>query len=63
MSKERYQSPRTGWGCHVVSGTRAAIAMRSRGELGLPAATIAREIGVSTSAITKAIERIEQDSK
>ncbi|HWR58104.1 MAG TPA: transposase [Thermodesulfovibrionales bacterium] len=47
----------------VVSGTRAAIALRSREELGLSAARIAREVGVSTSAITKAIERIEQDSK
>jgi putative transposase len=45
----------------VVSGTRAAIAVRGREELGLSAADIARHVGVSTSAITKAIERMEQE--
>lgn len=44
-----------------VSGTRANIAMRGREELGLSAAAIARQVGVSTSAITKAIERIEKE--
>ncbi|HWR72418.1 MAG TPA: hypothetical protein VN604_04575 [Nitrospirota bacterium] len=46
-----------------VSRTRAAIAKRGRDELGLSAAAIARQVGVSTSAITKAIERIEQEGK
>jgi REP element-mobilizing transposase RayT len=46
----------------LISGTRAAIAVRGREELGLSAAAIARQVGVSTSAITKAIERKEQDS-
>lgn len=45
-----------------VSGTRATIAMRSREELGLSAAAIARQVGVSTSAITKAIDRMERES-
>jgi hypothetical protein len=42
-----------------VSDTRAIIAVRGREELGLSAAVIARHVGVSTSAITKAIERLE----
>jgi REP element-mobilizing transposase RayT len=46
----------------IVSGTRAAIAVRGREELGLSAAAIAQQVGVSTSAITKAIERMEQAS-
>jgi len=45
-----------------VSGTRATIALRGREELGLSAAAIARHVGVSTPAITKAIERIEKES-
>jgi len=45
-----------------VSMTRSIIAKRGRDELGLSAATIARHVGVSTSAITKAIERIEKKS-
>ncbi len=44
-----------------VSNTRAAIALRSREELGLSAAEIARHVGVNTSSITRAIERAEQD--
>jgi REP-associated tyrosine transposase len=44
-----------------VSSTRATIAKRGRDELGLSAAAIARQVGVSTSAITKAIERIEKE--
>ena len=40
-----------------VSSIRATIAKRGRDELGLSAAAIARQVGVSTSAITKAIDR------
>ena len=43
-----------------VSDTRAVIALRGRDELGLSAAEIARQVGVNTSGITKAIERAEQ---
>ena len=43
-----------------VSETRATIAMRGREELGLSAAAIARQVGVSTTAITKGLERREQ---
>lgn len=43
-----------------VSDTRARIAVRSRNELGLTAAGIARHVGVNTSAITRAIERMEK---
>jgi hypothetical protein len=39
-----------------VSDTRALIAMRSRAELGLTSAAIARHVGVNTSAISRAIE-------
>ncbi len=46
----------------AVSETRATIAMRGREELGLSAAAIARQVGVSTPAITKAIQRMEQKS-
>lgn len=42
-----------------VSDTRARIAFRCRTELGLTAAAIARHVGVNTSAITRAIERLE----
>lgn len=42
-----------------VSDTRAIIARRAREELGLSAATIARHVGVNTSAITRAIGRGE----
>ena len=42
-----------------VSDTRAIIALRSRDELGLTAAEIARNVGVNTSAVTRAIERVE----
>ena len=44
----------------VVSASRANIAKRGRDELGLSSAAIARHVGVSTSAITKAIERTEK---
>jgi len=43
-----------------VSDTRAIIALRSRDELGLSAAEIARHVGVNTSGVTKAIERAEK---
>jgi len=43
-----------------VSETRAIIALRSRDELGLTAAEIARNVGVNTSAVTRAIERAEK---
>ena len=43
-----------------VSDARASIALRSRDELGLTAAEIARNVGVSTSAVTRAIERVEK---
>jgi len=45
-----------------VSEVRSRIALRSREELGLSAAEIARHLGVNTSGITRAIERIEQRS-
>jgi putative transposase len=41
-----------------VSEARAVIAKRSREELGLTAADIARHLGVNTSSIVRAIERI-----
>lgn len=44
----------------AASSVRAHIARRCRDELGLSAAAVARRVGVSTSAITKAIERIER---
>lgn len=46
-----------------VSETRGIIALRSRDELGLSAAEIARHLGVSTSSITRAIERIEKRAR
>jgi len=45
---------------NVVSRTRALIATRSREELGLSAAEIARHLGVATSSITRAIKRVEE---
>ncbi len=44
-----------------MSGIRAKIAYRSREELGLSAAEIARHSGVSTSGITKASERVVKE--
>ncbi|MDH4101513.1 MAG: transposase [Nitrospirota bacterium] len=44
----------------LVSRTRALIACRSRDELGLSAAEIARHLGVATSAVTRAIGRVEK---
>jgi len=43
-----------------VSEARSVIAIRSRDELGLSSAEIARHVGVNTSSITRAIERIER---
>jgi putative transposase len=43
-----------------VSNTRARIAARSKIELGLTAAAIARHVGVSTSAIARTIDRLEK---
>jgi putative transposase len=43
-----------------VSGTRMLIAHRCREELGISAAEIARQLGVNTSSIIKAILRYEQ---
>lgn len=43
----------------TVSDTRARIAARSRAELGLTAAAIARHVGVNTSAVSRAIDRLE----
>lgn len=44
---------------HKVSQTRDAIALRSILELGLSFAEIARHLGVSTSTISRAVERAE----
>lgn len=43
-----------------VSKARALIALKSRDELGLSSAEIARHVGVNTSSITRAVERIER---
>jgi putative transposase len=43
-----------------VNEMRALIALRSRDELGLTAAEIARNVGVNTSAVTRAIERAKK---
>jgi len=45
----------------LVSGIRAKIAYRSREELGLSAAEIARHTGVSTSGIARAIEKVVKE--
>ena len=50
----------TGGKRRAVSDTRARIAVRGRVELGLTAAAIARHVGVNTSAVTRAIERMER---
>ena len=42
-----------------VSETRMVIAHRCREELGISAAEIARQLGVNTSSIIKAIARFE----
>jgi DNA-binding XRE family transcriptional regulator len=38
------------------------IGLRSREELGLSAAEMARHLGVNTSGITSAIERVEKNA-
>ncbi len=43
-----------------VSAARSVIAIRSRDQLGLSSAEIARHVGVNTSSITRAIERVEK---
>lgn len=43
-----------------VSETRAAIAFSGREELGLSAAEMARYLGVNTSSIVRALERVER---
>jgi putative transposase len=42
-----------------TSKARAAIAYRATTELGLPAAEIARHLGVTTASITKAVAKVE----
>ena len=42
-----------------VSGVRARISYRLSHEMGVPAAEIARHLGVCTSAIVKAIQQLE----
>jgi chromosomal replication initiation ATPase DnaA len=44
----------------AVSRARAEIAHRCKEEVGVSAAEIARHLGVNTSSITRAIERIER---
>lgn len=43
-----------------VCAARSQIALRSRDELGLSAAEIARHVGVNTSSVTRMIERVER---
>ena len=43
-----------------VSDVRSLIGLRSRDELGLSSAEIARHVGVTTSAISRSIERVER---
>jgi len=45
----------------AVSRLRAVIASRSRAELGISSAEIARYLGVATSSIIRSIERIEKN--
>ena len=47
----------------AVSRVRALIAYRSREELGLSAAEIARHLGVATSSITRAIEKMVEGTE
>jgi transposase len=46
-----------------VSGVRALIAHRCSEEMGLPAAEIARHLGVTTSTIIRAVERVNKQGK
>jgi AcrR family transcriptional regulator len=43
-----------------ISGLRAKVARRGRDELGLSLAEIARQVGVNTSSIRKAILKLEE---
>jgi len=43
-----------------VSKARSVIALRSRDELGLSSAEIARHVGVNTSSIIRSIEKAER---
>lgn len=45
-----------------VSETRAAIAFIGREELGLSAAEMARHLGVNTSSIVRALERVDKEA-
>jgi len=45
-----------------VSFVRSLIALRSRDELGLSSAEIARHVGINTSGILRSIERAERRS-
>jgi len=47
----------------LVSGVRAVIAHRCVEEMGLPAAEIARHLGVTTSSIIRAVERVNKQGK
>ncbi len=47
----------------LVSGVRALIAHRCSEEMGLPAAEIARHLGVTTSTIIRAVERVNKQGE
>ena len=44
----------------ITNEARAAIAYRAVTELGLPAAEIARHLGVTTSLILRAVEKMDR---
>jgi plasmid maintenance system antidote protein VapI len=46
-----------------VSGVRALVAHRCMEEMGLPAAEIARHLGVTTSSIIRAVERVKEQGE
>jgi len=45
-----------------MSATRSLVGLRSRDELGLSSAEMARHVGVNTSNIIRSIERAERHS-
>jgi putative transposase len=47
----------------LVSGVRAVIARRCVAEMGLSAAEIARHLGVATSSIIRAVERVKKQGE
>ncbi|MEK6672208.1 MAG: helix-turn-helix domain-containing protein [Nitrospirota bacterium] len=47
----------------AVSRVRAEIAYRSRDEIGISSAEIARHLGVATSSITRTIERMDEKGR